>query len=253
MPRLTWISWPRVLILATAVLALVGIGIGISALSAPAERTGVPTIPLTPPPPRTQTPTPSSSAMPSSDPSASPSSSAGPATPSSSMAASGSFAWSTTTAPALSSVGERYPFVVAVETSAKLKPNGVATFIADTLNDPRSWTGDGKVRFSLVNDRKAATVIYLASTKTATRLCGDGAEAAYTCVKGGTVVINAERWKTPPSDFGATPFREFLVNHAVGHLLGKAHEQCPKSGMSAPVMQQQAAGLKGCTANPWPN
>ena len=100
---------------------------------------------------------------------------------------------------------------------------------------------------------KADVEVYLASSKTAASLCGTDAEAAYSCVKGNTVVINAQQWKTPAPGYGGdlARYRTFLVNHAFGHLIGRAHAKCSGKG-KAPVMLQQGAGLGGCAVNPWP-
>ncbi len=126
--------------------------------------------------------------------------------------------------------------------------------IASVLNDPRSWTGTGTVRFALVGKAKATTTIYLASPKTATGLCGSDARAADGCVRGDTVVINAERWKTAAPAYAgdAAGYRTYLINQAVGKLLGKAAARCSGNGKKAPVMMPQSAGLDGCTPNPWP-
>lgn len=247
------LNWGRIALVIAAVVALVAVVFGVRAVSAPVEKAGAPTIAV-PAPSGTRftspSPTPSATGTesPSSSASASPS-----ASPTKSIKASGDFDWATTTAAASGSQGKLYRYAVAVESSAKLKANSVAGTIAGVLNDPRSWTGDGDVRFALVSQAKAEVKVYLASTKTASSLCDGDGEAGYTCVVGDTVVINAAQWTTAAAGFGdLTRYREFLINHAFGHLIGKKHAECGGKGKKAPVMLQQGAGLFGCTANPWP-
>lgn len=247
------LNWGRIALVIAAVVALVAVVFGVRAVSAPVEKAGAPTIAV-PAPSGTRftspSPTPSATGTesPSSSASASPS-----ASPTKSIKASGDFDWATTTAAASGSQGKLYRYAVAVESSAKLKANSVAGTIAGVLNDPRSWTGDGDVRFALVSQAKAEVKVYLASTKTASSLCDGDGEAGYTCVVGDTVVINAAQWTTAAAGFGdLTRYREFLINHAFGRLIGKKHAECGGKGKKAPVMLQQGAGLFGCTANPWP-
>ncbi|MEZ5128796.1 MAG: DUF3152 domain-containing protein [Micropruina glycogenica] len=248
------LNWGRIALVIAAVVALVAVVFGVRAVSAPVEKAGAPTIAV-PAPSGTRftspSPTPSATGTesPSSSASASPS-----ASPTKSIKASGDFDWATTTAAASGSQGTLYRYAVAVESSAKLKVNSVAGDIAGVLNDPRSWTGDGDVRFALVSQAKAEVKVYLASTKTASSLCDGDGEAGYTCVVGDTVVINAAQWKTAAAGYAGdlTGYREFLVNHAFGHLLGHKHAECGGKSKKAPVMLQQGAGLFGCTANPWP-
>ena len=247
------LNWGRIALVIAAVVALVAVVFGVRAVSAPVEKAGAPTIAV-PAPSGTRftspSPTPSATGTesPSSSASASPS-----ASPTKSIKASGDFDWATTTAAASGSQGTLYRYAVAVESSAKLKVNSVAGDIAGVLNDPRSWTGDGDVRFALVSQAKAEVKVYLASTKTASSLCDGDGEAGYTCVVGDTVVIHAAQWTTAAAGFGdLTRYREFLINHAFGHLIGKKHAECGGKGKKAPVMLQQGAGLFGCTANPWP-
>ncbi len=242
-------NWARIAVVVAVVAVLVGVVVGIRALSAPAERAGVPTVPV-PAPTGTRFLNPSTSpANPSDSPSANASNS-----PSGTMKASGDFDWAGVTAPAAGSQGTLHRYAVAAETSAKLEANTVATAIAGVLNDPRSWTGGGDVRFALVTKSQATTQLYLASGPTAVELCGSAAAAAITCAAGDVVVINAERWKSGASTYAddLAGYRTYLINHAFGQLLGKGSASCAGSGRKAPVMMQQSINLGGCTANPWP-
>ena len=71
---------------------------------------------------------------------------------------------------------------------------------------------------------------------------------------GERAVINLARWATAVPDYqgDVATYRQYVVNHEVGHALGQGHEPCPGAGQPAPVMQQQTLGLEGCTKNAWP-
>jgi len=249
------LNWGRIALIIGAVAVVVGVVAGVQALSAPVERAGVPTIAV-------PSPTGTRSISPSAGPSApkgtaspSPAGSASSAsTPKSTMKASGDYTWADVAAAAAGSQGTLHRYAVAVETSSKLNADRTAARIADVLNDPRSWTGAGEVRFALVNKTKANLTVYLASGRSAASLCGSTTESAWTCVKGRTVVINAERWKSGTQTYSGNlaGYRTYLVNHAIGHLLGKNHAKCGGSGKKAPVTMQQSVDLNGCDANPWP-
>lgn len=248
------LNWGRIALVVAAVAALIAVVFGVRALSAPVERAGAPTIAV-PSPSGTRFTTPSPSPSATDTRTASPSASATASSkPTSTIKATGDFDWSTASVGASGSSGTLYRYVVGVESSAKLKPNGVAGTIAGVLNDPRSWTGDGQARFALVSASKADVRIQVASTKTAAAVCGSDARASYACAKGRTAVINAVQWKTAPASFAGdlTGYRTFLINHAVGLLLGKPEAGCGGKGQQAPVMMRQGAGLNGCRANPWP-
>lgn len=240
-----------------AVVVLVAVVFGVRAMSAPVQRAGEPTIPV-PAPSGTRflspSPTPTNTATMNSTATTTASDASPSTSPSTTVKATGDFKWSGVTAAAAGSSGTLYRYAVAVESSAKLKADNVATSIAGVLNDPRSWTGDGEVRFALVAPSKADVKVYLASTATAKDLCDGDGEAGFTCVKGDTVVINVGQWKSAPEGYAGDlgSYRTFLVNHAIGHLIGERHAECPGKGKKAPVMLQQGAGLFGCTANPWP-
>jgi hypothetical protein len=126
-----------------------------------------------------------------------------------------------------------------------------------TLTDPRGWQ---RARFRLVRDDRPSTpyVVVLAEPDEVDRLCLPyDTYGKYSCQNGPVVALNADRWReaTPQWTGDLGTYRQMLVNHEVGHLLGMRHPpkpQCPVPGRPALVMSQQSTELRGCLPNPWP-
>lgn len=123
------------------------------------------------------------------------------------------------------------------------------------LNDPRGWRSDG-IAFKEVKTGGSMT-IYLAHAKSV-RSFSSSCSAKWSCRVGRNVVINQDRWKHSTTTWkkakGTTlsGYRHMVVNHEVGHWLGRGHSSCKGKGKTAPIMMQQSKGLKGCKPNPWP-
>ncbi|MEV4123009.1 DUF3152 domain-containing protein [Micromonospora sp. NPDC049645] len=160
------------------------------------------------------------------------------------------------TAPGQATGGQLLRYRVAVERDIRGLPAAdVATAITATLHDPRGWTAGGAWRLRRVGPGDPTDfTIYLATPGTRDTLCQDVPDGYTSCRNGGRVVLNVARWVTGVPGYGASlaSYREYMVNHEVGHKLGYGHERCPGRGRPAPVMQQQTLGLHGCTANAWP-
>jgi hypothetical protein len=138
-----------------------------------------------------------------------------------------------------------------------IKDIDVAAFaaaVSGTLADPRGWTGAGRFRLQRVDASLPADfVVHLATPRTRGRLCGS-TDTYTSCRNGDKVVLNVARWVHGASAFTGdlTSYRQYVVNHEVGHRLGHGHELCPGPGEAAPVMQQQTLGLHGCRPGSWP-
>jgi hypothetical protein len=96
---------------------------------------------------------------------------------------------------------------------------------------------------------------------TVRKLCGYTLPYETSCYNGdlGRAVINDGRWVRGAVAYAADvpAYRNYVINHEVGHSFGRGHQACKKAGALAPVMMQQTLGLTTpgvgtCRANPWP-
>jgi len=160
------------------------------------------------------------------------------------------------TTPAAGQGGRRMRYRVAVERDIRGLPvTAFASTVTATLADPRGWTAGGRWRLLRVGPGDPYDfTIYLATPDTRDELCAGGRDGYTSCRNGASVVLNVARWVKGVPDYGAglATYRQYMVNHEVGHRLGNGHERCPGPGKPAPVMQQQTLGLHGCAGNPWP-
>lgn len=153
---------------------------------------------------------------------------------------------------------------VDVEQGMGLDAKLFADAVQKTLNDDRSWAHGGRRAFERVSKERADFVITLASPGTTAKWCAksglDTTVDNVSCDSAATerVMINAYRWAQGSTTYGDAiyPYRQMLVNHEVGHRLGRNHVSCTKDGSLAPVMQQQTKFLDHdgitCLPNAWP-
>ncbi|MEV7640512.1 DUF3152 domain-containing protein [Streptomyces rubiginosohelvolus] len=153
--------------------------------------------------------------------------------------------------------GRGSAYRVEVENGIGVDPDRAAADIAAVLADPRGWSHGGERSFRQVADGSAGLVIRIATPTTTDRECGAyglNTRGEVNCRGGEKVMVNLKRWQlgSPQFDGPVSEYRALIVNHEVGHWLGRGHETCPGKGRPAPAMMQQIDGLKGCVANAWP-
>jgi hypothetical protein len=184
--------------------------------------------------------------------------------------------------------GRLFTYTVDVEDgidpSSYAGDDSFALAVQGTLSDAKSWTWDGKFALQRVDSSfpNPSFKVSLTTPDTSHRedMCGFQIKEEASCYRksAGRVLINLARWVRGAKAFGAdmTGYRQYAINHEVGHALGGSHVGCPVDGGPAPVMMQQSFGVadnyvamlnnvpggdkgkvsadgKVCRPNAWPN
>jgi Protein of unknown function (DUF3152) len=142
---------------------------------------------------------------------------------------------------------------VLVEGGLPVSGRSFARAVNRVLDDRRGWRQAGYA-FRIVRTELADMQIVLASPALTDTLCAPLLTLGrYSCAQAGRAVLNFERWRTgTPAYASIARYRTYMINHEVGHLLGRGHAYCTISGAPAPLMVQQTKGVAPCRPNPWP-
>ncbi|MER5771324.1 DUF3152 domain-containing protein [Streptomyces sp. NPDC001985] len=148
-------------------------------------------------------------------------------------------------------------FRVEIEDGVRLPGPATARAVSDILGHPRGWTRDSAYGFQLVESGPVDFTVKIATPGTTDRLCmvtTPASKGNVNCRVHHDVVVNLKLWVRGSPRFDGPPeaYRALIINHEVGHEIGRGHETCPGPGRPAPAMQQQIKGLLGCTSNAWP-
>ncbi len=190
------------------------------------------------------------------------------------------------TTPRVGTGGDLYTYTVEVEEGIDLAPYGgldsFGRLVDATLADPRGWAAGGTVSVQRVDgDADADIRISLATPETVHKpeYCGYSIKYESSCWRRSEkrVMINLARWVRGALAFSGDigSYREYAINHEIGHAFGRGHTGCENEGDLAPVMMQQSFGVannyvaqlndqagnadpvqadgKTCRFNQWPN
>ena len=142
---------------------------------------------------------------------------------------------------------------IQVEKATGYPVKEFAKEVRTILDDKRGWQGTGKVYFQ--QRRRAQLRIILATPLTVDRLCAPLDTNGYvSCYRKNKVVLNVMRWREGAAAWKGKllDYRRYLINHEVGHALGRRHEYCNRAGGPVPVMHPQTYGFMNCKPNYWP-
>lgn len=153
--------------------------------------------------------------------------------------------------------GELRTYRLEIEPAAAVDPRVFTDLAERILRNERGWTGAADWSLQRVTGREADIRVVVATPDTVDRLCaraGLDTHGEVSCWNGEFAAINADRWVKGAKGFigSLRSYRQYLLNHEVGHGLGYAHEVCPRPGAPAPIMQQQTYATRPCIANGWP-
>jgi Protein of unknown function (DUF3152) len=136
-----------------------------------------------------------------------------------------------------------------VEKKYSIPLGQIEFYVVTYLNDPDGWSKKGYF-FEPVSFNQDVT-IHLSSQPTIDKECGLDGKLSCAELGGKKVWLNSERWYhgATKSKLSLDNYRQYMVSHEIGHILGFDHTQCPCKNCPAPIMMQQTKGIGQCKPN----
>jgi hypothetical protein len=145
----------------------------------------------------------------------------------------------------------KYKFVIDPDVIKKYKIMNIHTIDFDVriyLNFPDGWAKYGYFFEPVLQNE--SVLIRLSSPATIKEKCGfDNLSCAE--LGGRFMYLNADRWfrGSSKSKLNLGDYRQYMVTHEMGHILGHDHQECPCKDCPAPLMMQQTLGIGECKPN----
>lgn len=128
-------------------------------------------------------------------------------------------------------------------------PSQIEFYIIAYLNDPDGWSTKGYFFEPVADDEDV--LIRLVTPSTIEKECGQPRNLSCAQLNGKHMFLNSHRWfyGSPESKLSLEDYRQYLVSHEMGHILGYEHKSCPCLKCKAPIMMQQTLGIGKCIPN----
>jgi uncharacterized protein DUF3152 len=144
-------------------------------------------------------------------------------------------------------------YTIKIDDKYHLNKNLIINKIKNTLNDKRGWIKFGYI-FEYVDSKKNADfIITFKDNDEIVDIC-DLAGLSCADTNENIIYFNLYRWKkgSNKSMLNLDDYRNYVINHEVGHILGKHHIPLGKKGTKAPIRIQQTVGIGHHKPNSWP-
>lgn len=140
-------------------------------------------------------------------------------------------------------------YVTRIDPKVNYNPTHFKEEIEAYLADPDGWVSQG-YRFRYTTTQPRVVIELTDASSLAQKGCYD---ATLSCaeVNGRRMYLNANRWirGAPKSKLELKHYRQYMVTHEMGHILGHDHVRCLGKGQPAPLMMQQTLGIGQCKPN----
>lgn len=143
----------------------------------------------------------------------------------------------------------RVTYCVVVDDDVRYNLSKFKEEIAILLSDPDGWVARGYEFDEVPSNGKA--MIHLTSPATLNANACKNGNLSCAEMGGKHMYLNSMRWTSgaPESKLNLDDYRQYMVSHEMGHILGYDHVPCPGPGIPAPIMLQQTLGIGKCSPN----
>ncbi len=139
-------------------------------------------------------------------------------------------------------------YTTVVDSDVTYSPKQFADEIAIYLSDPDGWVSEG---YTFVRSRRPSVVIHLSSPAYLSKNGCRDRNLSCAEMNGRNMYLNFNRWigGSVESKLPLDNYRQYMVSHEMGHILGHDHVDCPREGAPVPIMMQQTKGIGKCKPN----